>query len=87
MMVFFRYPCAFFLILSSFRSFACSLSLKCPFSFTLRKNCFKSYLSCVLLYTSPVGTKFKFLFNSLYIFLEKENLLKFMTFPEGLCWY
>ena len=33
------------------------------------------------------GTKFKFLFNSLYIFLEKENLLKFITFPEGSCWY
>ena len=47
------------------------------------KKLFKSYLSFVLLYTSSVVQKFKFLFNSWYIFLEKENLLKFVTFPEG----
>ena len=77
--------CFFFFILSSFRPFACSMPLKCPFNFTLRKKLFKSYLSCVLLYTSLVGTKFKILFNSLYTFLEKGNSLKFIAFLEESC--
>ena len=60
---------------------------KCPFSYIIRRKLFKSYLSFVLLYTFPVDTKFKFLFNSLYTFIEKENLLKSIIFPAESCWY
>ena len=75
-----------FFLLRSFKSFSCSLSLKYPFSFILWKKLFKSYLSFVLLYTSSVVQSLRFCLI-VYIFLEKGNLLKFITFPEGSCWY